>query len=867
MAQQSQLVPFELHLDGRLVSNIDPAKIISGRNTQSPQISNFATLTNLEYTDAGIQSVQGMSKITTTRHDTHPKINNIFQYVKSNPSETHLLMQAYNSTEDQSRIYRFSTNTPTTGSITASALHTDASGAGDGRFSDAPIGHVVYCNGKETQVWGGLEADVGYFAIFDGMDPASSGAWIKDYTDEVSNNLTDSNNVATLKQVTIPGFNVGVGSVTAYIAGRLPIQGAKFYVGTPNTTIGTMSVYYWDGSTLTPATNVVDNTSSGGITLAQTGSVTFDSTEDTAKVRLIEGIYGYFYRFIWAGADETTTISQVTVDEPFQTLRDFWDGELREVNLLQMKDSLVLYDFTDNVLEDNYDGWISTVDNSDSSNFVDMSAFQTANDELKVGFVERMQGLQVKMLPEPGYTNTAGDAKIDISYWNGSEWVDVGVVHDGTLHEGESFSQTGFITWNPPDEINERRLELQKETPLYYYKLHWDANFDATVVFYYMRGLPAQKKISNYTFSLNSFGRLWLFNDGADEQNKAIKSAVATLNVFNGEDSGESVFIGDGSPIRTAIPIHSRVTGGSKEDILVLKNGSAYIISDTTGAEDKIIINVEEISNRIGCNAPLTLAVSSIGLEFAPLQSKQIAIWQGSGGIYIWDSSSIIPISDPIANYFDQTKPEAIHPSRAHLSKGFVEINNDNHYYHWLFSSKATDTAELDTEMVFDIKRQGWFKVERGTKPLQSVAHIVATDTGVTYAYGTNDDGNIMLLNDGMTWDGQSITSAFFTGDIPLAGNFLTESKLRYLRLITGAKGTTTNSVTVTHYVDGKSTGEEFSMSPARSGYRLAMPIASRNQYGTFHRFSATMTTNDETRGFSPIGLGGWIQPWREVHQ
>ena len=36
-------------------------------------------------------------------------------------------------------------------------------------------------------------------------------------------------------------------------------------------------------------------------------------------------------------------------------------------------------------------------------------------------------------------------------------------------------------------------------------------------------------------------------------------------------------------------------------------------------------------------------------------------------------------------------------------------------------------------------------------------------------------------------------------------------SKLRFLRLIMAAKGTTTNLVTVTHYVDGNQTGQEFS--------------------------------------------------------
>ena len=87
---------------------------------------------------------------------------------------------------------------------------------------------------------------------------------------------------------------------------------------------------------MTAVTGLVDNTASGGIPLAQTGTVSFDSTESTAKVKIIEGIYGYFYRVMFADATDTATISRVTVDEPFQKLVDFWDGKPRNILSFQM---------------------------------------------------------------------------------------------------------------------------------------------------------------------------------------------------------------------------------------------------------------------------------------------------------------------------------------------------------------------------------------------------------------------------------------------------------------------------------------------------------------------------------------------------
>ena len=860
-AQQSQLVPFQLELNGRLISSLDPAKLVF-TETDKPQISNFATLTNLEYTDNGIKSVRGMSKITTSPLTTNPKIANMFQFIKGNPPETHVLVQAYDGNDANPAVFRHSTSTPATGSFTATALHTDASGASDGRFSDANIGHVLYCNGKETQVWGGLENKPGYFSIFDGTDPGSSTAWNKDYTEQIWNNLTDSENVATLKRVTFATHDVGIGSVTAYVAARLPLQGIKFYVGTPNTRTGTTTIKYWNGSTMTAVTGLVDNTASGGIPLAQTGTVAFNSTESTAKVKIIEGIYGYFYRVMFTNATDTATISQVTVDEPFQKLVDFWDGKLRTIISGQFLDQNKFIDFTTNVFKNEF-----TFDNStgfDEATYIKL-AESGVNDLgttefIYLGFTEKMQGFRIKMIPRK--SNAVANTVLTVSYWDDDEWKAVSDLNDGTKSNGISFANDGNVTWTPLLENVEFKTKIKTESPLYYYRIQFSQVISSTNLFvYYIGGIPSQKPISNYKFGLNAQGRTWLFNDQANERNKSIVSNVATLNVFNGEDSGDPFFYGDDTDIQAAVEVHSKANAGSEADILVLKNNSSHLLIGKDPKDWQVI----EISNRIGCNAPLTLDSSSIGLEFSPLQSKQIAIWQGNGGIYMWDSASIIPISDSISNYFDQTRPEAIELTRANKSRGFFETHDDNHYYRWLFSSKGTSTAELDTEMVFDLRRQGWFKMDRNVNPLQAGTSIVATDTGVTYAYGANDSGDLFRLANGTSFDGRNIVSVFETGDIPLSGNVMTESKLRFLRLIMAAKGTTTNSVTVTHYVDGNKTGQDFSMSPARTGFRLAMPIVSRDLLGTFHRFRCTMTANDEDRGFEPMALGGQFLPWRQI--
>ncbi len=859
-AQQSNLVMFQLPLDGRLVSGLDPTKLIA--SGAKDQLSNFSTLTNFEYTDNGIRSVQGMTKITTNPVASHPQINNIFQFVKDSPSETHVLVQAYNTSNTDGQVFRFSTSAPNTGTFTPTALHSDATGADTGRFSDAPIGHVVYCNSKETQVWGGIENRPGYYSVHDGTDPGSTTAWTKDYTEPILNNLTDSENIATFQRADANHFQVGIGTVTNYVITRLPIQGVKYYVSSANTRTGTTSVDYWNGSTLTAVTSLVDGTASGGIPVAKTGTISFDSTEETAKVRITDGVYGYLYRFRFTDATDTATISQVTVDEPFQKLQDFWDGQARTIFSMQVGTGTVFTDGTTNVFEDKFSYDDSTL--FDEATYISVDNKGGSGSVVLMGFDERMSGVEIKFIPEK--VNTVVNT-MTVSYWDGDSFASVSNLNDGTSTEATSFKQSGIVSWTPlAENVEFKRTVGGRKNPLYYYQFAFNNTMQGTsdkLFVYHISGIPAQKKISNYKFSLNAQGRLFLFSDQGDGRNKSIVSNVSTLNVFNGIDSGDPIFYGNDQAVEGAIEIHSRTTAGSRSNILVLKNNATFLLRGENPEEWEVVT----ISDRIGCNAPLTLVTTSIGLEFSPLQSKQIALWQGNGGIYLWDSTSVIPISDAISNYFDQTKPEAINLDRADISRGFFETHNDGHYYHWMFSSKATSTAHLDTELVFDLKRQGWYKMERSNALIQTGTNIVATDTGSTYAYGTVDNGEMFRLENGKAFDGASITSTFATGDIPLAGNVMTSTKLRYLRLGMVAKSTTTNSVSLVHYIDGKNTGIEHTMSPSNAGFRLAMPIKGTNQIGTFHRFIASMTANDEDRGFEPLFLSGWYEMWRELHE
>lgn len=1126
-----ELIPVQIGLTGKLVTAYDSTKLIATKdNTTVAEY--FKSLKNTRYTDNGIKGISGMTKINTSALSTHPKIRNIFQFQKAQPQENHVLVQAYNSDETESKVFRNTTAIPSQGDFNGTALFTDTSGAGQGRFSIAPQGHIAYCNNKETMVWGGDETEISSFVIYDPL-----GTFNLDYTEVMQNTLDDSQNIATIKTVvggldsnvllllhmdgadgsttftdsspttphtvtaagnaqiktnqskyggssgyfdgtgdwlTIPdnadfdlsggiftfdcwvrvadltanrgicgqqtdserywqwyidtngaikfkiytsptgvwtpasggitvntaviptapngyfyectavsgtattggvepvwpttvgltivdnpgpdqvtwtcrkvadityttingvvstntwthiaivesgdkkyifvngrsklyasdtnrvanmlagNFHVGsanngnlpflghidefrFSNVARYtsdfepltyaystdgianirVGNTMPIQSIKFYVKNANTNTGTMTIYEWNGSGWSAVSSLVDGTAVGGIPLAQTGTVTFASTANTAKVAVIDEVYGYFYRIEITRASDATTVSRVTVGEPFQQIRDFWDGNLRSASSVQLYDGAIYKDNTVNVFEDDYT--YDTTTDGDLSSYMIMNDFGVAG-ALYLGFNSRLTGIQVKLIP--GYANTASSGILTIYYYNGQSWVSVGAITDGTIQNNASFGQSGFITWNQKQENVEFKTTISKEEPLYYYKLQWSAQFvNASGIFpYYIAGIPAQKRISNYKFPLYAQNRLWLFSDQSGRKNIAVPSNLNTFNVFNGSDSGDPFEFGDETEVMAAIELFSRVSTGSISMILVCKRNETFIIDGYNPETWKVI----QLSDSVGCTAPKTLVSSSIGLEYLPLQSKHVAIWQASSGIYAFDGSAIFPISDDIANFFDRTKSEAINQSKIAESVGFFD--NEKHEYHWCFASGASTT--LNKELVFDLRRQKWFEVDRGTGKYLQCGVGVKDTNGNDYTYGTIDTGYIERLENGTTFDGDNIVSEFQTPDIAIrSGSVMHETRIRTIELPMVAKTVTTNNVTCTHYGDAQDTGTSLTISPRQANARIAIPSVSCNlgDY-IFHSIKASMTTNNETIGFEPLYLGVNFKITRQVN-
>jgi len=655
-------------------------------------------------------------------------------------------------------------------------------------------------------------------------------------------------------------YNNSTDEAYCYLGSTRPIQGFKAYVKTANAVAGTLYVDYWNGSKWVSTGSLVDNTGGFGAT----GTVTFNSTVSTAKLGIIDMVSLYWYR-VYLSNSSNTVLSHLTVDAPFQTIKDVWDGIERTIASCQKSEDEKYVDYTLNVFDTAYEP--STI-----TTYLDVGGMPTT-DHFVVGFPDRMMGLHIYM---PGdMTNEQANTVCTISYWSGEEWTSVGKLSDATSHEAISISRSGVISWNPPAKAlefthimddpglsgtstdplvpttsNPTDVTYFGQVPLYFYKVEFDQAIDADTRIYNITGIPAQTTVDPYKFPLYALGRLFLCNRVGSKPNAVIYSASESAEVFNGDDSGE-LYFGDESGIMGGSWLYSQFGSSLYNVVVFFKQNETWVIAGNS-PEDWATY---QVSASIGCPSPKTIVTTNAPSELYAQSNRTITIFQGSSGIYIFDGKGFIPIHSDIEDCFDQRYPTAINLDKIKESEGFYNQSKDE--YHWCFASGTSETC--NREMVYDLRRKRWYEVDRGTGKYLQTGLRVRGVKGAVYNYGMTDDGRVLRLDNGTDFNGNDIVHVLETGDVALhEGSIWVVTKVRNFMFHCVAKTVTTNSITLTHYGDTNTTGTSYTLSPSRTGYRVASPKLSEKDMGdyVYHRFKLSMTTDNETVGFEPLFLG-----------
>lgn len=838
-----------------------------------PTNLNYITLRNLRYAGAGtgtsLEGVLGYTKVNTTPISTYTKIRNGHQlFVNATDTASHVLVQGVAS-NGSSAVFLNSAQITNQGNFTSTIVHTDAAGAGLGRFSTGAGDVLVYSNGVENRVWGGNETRASAFY----MVTNSSGWNPNDYTEAAESSLDDSASC-------IP---IGDSQRFWIVMSTRALRGVKYTVKTANSVPANATAKYWDGTAFSSVAGFSDGTSVGGKSLAQSGWMTFTSTVGSAKPYHFEGKYLYAYLFeISAGS---ASVSHVTVDAPWQAIPDVWDGSYRTNRQMQVIKGGIARSYT-----------LETQDES-STQYPIAGLFGGVNatDYAIVMFKERIAGLKFKFIADSVNTNPS---EVTVYYNNGTEWANPSALTDGTSNGTCSLSRDGIMTWNPPAKETEFPQTLYGSTG-YAYKLAWSATLgnststaEESVGVDVISGIPAPNPPAVAKFSSSYQGRLMLCNfESKGQANRIDFSYPNAPDIWNGEqtsnDGEYSLYFGASSePIVAATEIFNRIGNSPNSMFVVLKKTSTYMTIGTDSATaSRTLFTNYTVSNTVGCAAPLTLATCEMGYDVAESVQRNLAIWLSYSGPYTFDGMVLQPIPG-ISSYFNPAESKcinfkAIENSRAWYDSTYREYN--------LLIPSGTGQTENNVWLVYDMVRKKWFEKNVGYNAnLYPISGFPVQDEyGSRYIYAGRNDGYMMRLEDGTSWDSTAIDQTVETGDFFFSDNLFMATTIRNIKVI-ASRIDESHNLSLYHIADTADDGvyssfyntEDFgwintpdftwgsgsvismSLNLSNSSATIVKKTAHVNLTGLLHRLKFTVSTSNTKKGFRPIGfiLSGYEQ-------
>ena len=766
----------------------------------------FQDIQNLRRSGNHLKGVKGHQVVNSgaTINPTYHYIRNGFHFTKNDPDESHVLVHAVDSAGNNGQIFQNTTAIPNQGNFSGTTLFHDGSGAGLGRFSNAPGGNVVYCNGVESRIWGGTEMGIAGFLLHKDLAEDPADYWVQTY----------QNDSTTYVQMS--------GATTVYVGSNRRINQAKFYVGTANASVCAVSVYeyVYPGASWVAAGTTVDGTDTGGKSLSKTGIISWDFNTATRATFVEDGDQlAYWYKFEFPGVDAATTIYYVTVAEgQFRNIENIWDGVPSTVAAC-LYDKSGVSDYTDEANDDI------------QLTYVDLETF-TTSDELIFGFAQKQRGLFLYLVNGKVNANASG---VSVQQWTGSHWSGVTGLHDGTDSGGDTFAESGLIHWIPSEETGVVALEARRtynnSAPLFYYRVTVSGNLTDDVQIYYAEGVPAQpakddfKDIDQYAFSIEYQGRLFLFGHKR-EPHKVIYSAYEQPDVFNGDDSGV-LYFGTRESLTAAGVIYNVFLSTGFEQLIITKASETYRLYGS-GPENW---EKQKMSANVGCVAPLSFAVCEVA-DVLQNVKRNIATWQASHGFVMCDGATVQDIYDDIACYFDDADDRKINPDeiddtvswydpdiqsvKALITSGSYAYDDwggedewfDDSLNDWGIAWDESQTTH-NVELEYSLKYQQWTKLQRadadGDITLQCGFQTRDTD-GRIYTYGAADNGNMYRLEYGRTFDGQGIEQVVWTKDLLLdpENSMLNLTQLKRFRMLFQPKpdAAASETIAITHYGD-----------------------------------------------------------------
>ncbi len=859
--------PMEFPFTGAMILDSDPLKI---------GLDNFADLQNLRYTDVGLEGIAGYTRITTTPLGSVPTVGIQLYLSVGGISQSTVLVQSGTSLVPHAAIV------PAAGDF-GTAL-TTVTGTTGGRFSLGPNNHLLYANGTETLIWGGGHRPVQAVINFDNLSD-DLGTFAHDFTELLNNTLNTSESIATLVRGTSDS------KIWLHIGSTRPLQGIAFTVIVANTAASTTRIQYWNGSFWTTVAGFTDGTAAAGVTLAQSGTMSFTSTVTTAYTRYLYDAVLYWYRVRIGDTgtpDATIQISYVTTDAPIQPVVDIWDGVERSP--VYAMNVLGGNDFTLEVQEPSP----VTLPKDDNPGIPPIGMNMVNSGACLLGFEERMTALKFRVA---GSWANSQIVFLTVHYWNGGSWSSVGAVNDGTSIGGASVATSGPISWTAPPATSER-VYMQTNTDFtspyvmsprppaqcYLYLLSWsgplsnpEENVDPIIDM--VTGIPAQRwnqqnRVLPATFPLYFAGRAMLVGSpSTNELHRIEYSAVQQPDVHNGEQSsarGKAIFVGADGALTSGLALSNRYYGTSREIAVLTKGAETWVLE---GAAPETF-TLYQLSDVVGNPAPYTLTKAEISVTAEQQQLRHVAMWCSAKGPMMCDGSTIFPMRftqpdgavSSIDPYFHPGDSRYVNTAAWAAAVGWYDAQWGE--YHLLLPSGSGQTTP-NVWLVCDLRRKKWYKMVPASYPRMVVP--VEDRAGDAYVYAGLASGHLVRLGFGTTWDGTAIVHQVDTADILFAvggeaGRIWRETLVRYVKLLLVTDTGVDVSVTTAHSPNGTDTYTTLdTLSIIAAGRRWTRETTPVNLRALSHQFRFSITTSDKLRAPQLLGFAALFRSERRT--
>lgn len=813
--------------DGTWMPSADPLAI-------GPK--NFSAMQNLRFGELMLEGVPGYTKINLdTALSAYPKVRSGIQLNAPYTTPSRILVQAYNAAMTASRVMQHKGAVPLQGDFEASALHTDAAGAGLGRFANWPGNQIAYCNGVESKIYGGDEIPCAAFLT---SSAAVTGAILtdaKDFSGRVRNNRQTADQVAVIDAAN-PVFLIGF---------TRPVQAIRLYIATGNATGSSLTGQEHDGAAWSALT-LTDGTKPGAASLAQTGTISFASTVATSIPKYLESRVLYWYQFTLSAG--SATIYQATGDAPFQDVRDVWDGTpvLLMSCLVYVEATTSYRDFTLNAAE------------ASELTLVVMDALKTT-EHILFGAPIPLMGFNIQMSTDAAKVN-ANAAVMSVAYCDGSAiatWPDVASLTDGTDSGGKSLKQSGVVSFTPVAAGGQFPVAVNGGVPMYYYKLSFSAELSATVNAWYITAIPAMQSGRTYKFPFSFLGRAMLCGYLAGNEGNRVDYAMSgAADVWNGPDSSGGtnnapLFFGGSEDLTGACEVYNCLGSSIYSFAIFTKEYETYILN----GYDADTYRIFPTSTSRGCPAPLTMDTVQIAVAADKDSSRCIAMWLSHSGPVVFDSGGVIPIPG-LECYFDRRDSRCINSAAIANSRGWFDPDTGD--YNLQIPSGVGQT-DNNVWVAFSTKHAKWYPITPSVavNPYLGAVISVADTEGRRYVYGTRDNGYMMRLHDPSvaTWDGAASVQTITLGDLLVSGNVWEEIRLRYFKLF-GISTTEDIAAAITHYADGDTAGTVLAPVTLKTSARYFKETQALNLIGWSHQIKISATFTTDKRGMRLLGWG-----------